>query len=340
MNKIVLTQYGSAEDAFKIEQAETPAPKEDEVLIKVDAFGLNFADVLARQGLYKDAPDLPAVLGYEVVGTIDKIGENVQGLQNGQRVVAFTRFGGYAEYAIASSMAVVLIPPEMSNGVAAALTTQYCTAYYCAHEMVSLFEEDHVLIHSAAGGVGTALIQMSKNKGCTVYAAVGSDEKFPYLKELGADHVINYRKTDFKKEVEKICKGRGLDVIFDPVGGKTYSKSKKLLAHGGRLISYGVAERTGGKDNLISNLQLAWNFGLFHPIMLLMKSQSMIGVNMLRIADDRPHVLKRCLENVVEMTKMGQLDPKIGGIFKSEDIAKAHALLENRNSKGKIIVEW
>jgi len=340
MKAVTLIKHGAAEKAFEMREIPTPSPSEDEVLIKIDAFGLNYADVMARNGLYKDAPPMPSIIGYEVVGHIEQLGSKVENLSSGQRVVAFTRFGGYAEYVSTNARAVVPIPDDMPNGEAAAMATQYGTAYYCAHEMVNLSEGDHVLVHAAAGGVGTALVQMAKRKGCIVYGTVGSDEKLEYLKRQGVDHPINYRNSDFVEEIMKLRGEDRMDIIFDSVGGSNYRRSKKILAYGGRLVGYGMAERSGRFGGIFATLKVVLDFGFLHPIMLLMNSQAMIGVNMLPIGDHKPHVLERCIKNVVEMVNNGELKPHVGGVYKVDEIAAAHSLLESRKSVGKIIVEW
>ena len=132
----------------------------------------------------------------------------------------------------------------------------------------------------------------------------------------------------------------GIDVIFDPVGGSNYKKGRKLLSHGGRIVSYGISERSGKKGGILSDIKLMLDFGFIHPVILLMKSQGAIGVNMLRIGDHKPDTLKRCLDGIINLVKEGVLKPHIGGTFKASEIAKAHELLESRNSVGKIIVEW
>ncbi|MBL4577282.1 MAG: zinc-binding dehydrogenase [Flavobacteriales bacterium] len=206
--------------------------------------------------------------------------------------------------------------------------------------MVNLFEGDHVLIHAAAGGVGTALIQLAKYKGCIIYGTAGSDEKLDYLRDLGVDFPINYRKKDFAVEIKSLRGTDGIDVVFDPVGGTNYKKSRKLLAHGGRIVSYGVSERSGKKGGIFADLKLVFNFGFLHPIMFLMNSQSTIGVNMLRIGDHQPDVLKRCLEGVVQLSEKGVLKPHLGGTFSVRRIDEAHELLGSRKSIGKIVIEW
>ncbi len=336
MKVIQLVKNGSASSAFEVKDIEKPSPKSEEVLIKVAAFGLNYADVMARNGLYADAPPLPSVLGYEAVGTINKLGANVQGFEIGQKVVAFTRFGAYAEYCIADHRAIAILPETISNGEAVALATQYCTAYFSALEMVNLHEGDNILIHAAAGGVGTALIQLAKEKSCNIYGTAGSQHKLDYLKQQGVDFPINYRKEDFAEHIQKL--NVSMDVIFDPVGGSSFKRDKTILAHGGRIICFGGSERSSG--SIIQTLKFVLGFGFMSPIGLLMKSQGVIGVNMLRIADHKPKVLQRIIKSVIALFNQGKIKPHVGGSFKADKIAEAHDFLENRKSMGKIVVEW
>ena len=336
MKVIQLVKNGSASSAFEVKDIEKPSPKSEEVLIKVAAFGLNYADVMARNGLYADAPPLPSVLGYEAVGTINKLGANVQGFEIGQKVVAFTRFGAYAEYCIADHRAIAILPETIAKGEAVALATKYCTAYFSDLEMVNLHEGDNVLIHAAAGGVGTALIQLAKEKSCNIYGTAGSKDKLDYLKQQGVDFPINYRKEDFAEHIQKL--NVRMDVIFDPVGGSSFKRDKTILAHGGRIICFGGSERSSG--GIIQTLKFVLGFGFISPIGLLMKSQGVIGVNMLRIADHKPQVLQRIIKGVIELFNQGKIKPHVGGSFKADEIAEAHDFLENRKSIGKIVVEW
>lgn len=351
MKSLTLTKYGKAATAFELRETPTPKPAPNQVLVKVDAFGLNYADVMARNGLYRDAPPLPCILGYEAAGTVAETGSEIKNVSIGQRVLAFTRFGAYAEYVLTQGRAVVPIPDAMDNGIAVALATQYCTAYYAAYEMVNLHPGDHVLIHAAAGGVGIALVQLAKLKGCIVYGTAGSNEKINFLKSIGVDYPINYYTQDFVKEINNIQKevlpslmergrGRGLDIVFDSLGGKIFSNSRKLLAYGGRIIGYGAAERSGKTGGVFADIKLLFGFGFFNAAFLLMSSRGIIGVNMLRIADHKPDVLQRCMENVVALSESGKINPHVGGRFKANEISKAHEFLENRKSIGKIVVEW
>jgi NADPH:quinone reductase-like Zn-dependent oxidoreductase len=336
MKAIHLVKNGKAATAFETKEIEKPIPKSNEVLIKVAAFGLNYADVMARNGLYADAPPLPSILGYEAVGIIEQIGKDVQDFQVGQKVVAFTRFGAYAEYTVADQRAIAVLPDNILNGEAVALATQYCTAYFSAIEMVNLHEGDNVLIHAAAGGVGTALIQLAKAKRCNIYGTAGSQEKLDYLTKQGVDFPINYRKEDFAEHIQHL--GVRMDVIFDPVGGTSFKRDKTILAHSGRIICFGGSERSSG--GIVQTLKFVLGFGFMSPIGLLMKSQGIIGVNMLRIADHKPHALQRVIHSVVDLYNQGQLKPHVGGKFNAQDISEAHDFLENRKSIGKIVVEW
>ena len=339
MKAAYLTKYGPAENAFEIRDAKKPIPKPNQVLIKVEAFGLNFADVMARLGIYKAAPPLPAILGYDVVGRIEALGEEVKDLQLGQRVVALTRFGGYAEYAIGEMGTVFGVPDSFSVGVAVALATQYSTAYYLSHNMANLQENDRVLIHAAAGGVGTALVQMALHKKCIVFGTCGSAEKMEYLKQNGMHHPINYREQDFEEVIRKTTGKKGLDAVFDPVGGKSVKKDYRLLGAGGRVFSFGVSSMNQTKS-IFGKLKVLWQFGLYHPIQFLSNSKGMVGINMLKIAEENPNKIARVMQSVIRLTEEGILSPHVGGEYAVEDIVKAHAFLESRKSMGKIVVKW
>lgn len=337
MKAIFLTKNGSAQEAFEIRDSGKPELESDEVLIKVAAFGLNFADVMSRMGLYKDCPPLPAVIGYDVVGQIEAIGSSVENISIGDRVTALTRFGGYAEYAKTKWTGVAKIPNSMSEGTALALATQGCTAYYAAEEMVRLHEGDQVLIQAAAGGVGTLLVQLAKHNKAYVFGT-SSPQKHDFLKEQGVDFPIDYRSQDFEEVIKKEIGENGLEVIFDPVGGASFKKGFNLLASGGRIVSFGASSVTNA-NNLFSKLKFAKDFGLFHPIQFISNSKSIIGINMLRIADNRPLVFNRILKNVVRFAEEGILKPTVGKIFAFDEISEAHDYLQSRKSIGKVLVK-
>jgi NADPH:quinone reductase-like Zn-dependent oxidoreductase len=340
MKAIFLTKQGNAHHAFETRETEKPKlTLPDDILVKVEAFGLNYADVMARNGLYKEAPEMPSVLGYEVVGIVEEVGTDCDPSLLGKRVVCFTRFGGYAEFAISKNFGCVVID-DMKAGIALSIATQYVTAYYMTHIATNLFEGDKVMIHAGAGGVGTALIQLCKLKGCTVFANAGSPEKLEYIKNQGADYAINYRNEDYEVEINNVLKDERLDCTFNPIAGSTFKKDFALIGSGGKVILFGGSELSGKKWGVLSSLNFVRKMGLMLPIGLMMRSKSVIGVNMLKIGDNKPKLLNRCLTEVTQLIKEGKLNPHVGGEFSADAIADAHEFLENRQSIGKIIVKW
>ena len=340
MKAIYLKKYGNSASAFEIKEMPIPIAAKGEVVIKVACFGLNFADVVARRGLYPDAPANPVVLGYDVAGVVESVGEDGAIFKIGQRVMAFTRFGGYAEYVKTVESGVALMPDTLDFAAATALVTQGSTAYFCAYQSTVLNAGDRVLIHAAAGGVGSLLVQMAKQQKCIVYGTA-STSKLNYLKQSGVDVAIDYTQEDFSKVIRAHSNDQKIDVVFDSIGGRTFKNSFKLLAPGGRIVTFGAAEQIGGnKTNKLSALKLAWGFGIFSPIQLLLSSKAIIGVNMLKIADNRPHILSLCLREVLKMTEAGTIVPTVGKIFSADKIAEAHDYLENRQSVGKVVMAW
>jgi len=339
MKAIYLTKTGEADKAFEIRETQIPKASKGEIVVKVHAFGLNFADVLARRGMYPDAPKIPSLLGYDVSGEIHEIGEGVTGFLVGQKVVALTRFGGYAEFVTTKWEAVALLPDSYDMTKATALATQACTAYFCAEECVSLHEGDHVLVHAAAGGVGSILVQLAKHRKCYV-VSTASTKKQEFMRENGVDLPIDYTKQDFHAVIKEKLGDKILDVAFDSLGGQIYKKSKKLLAPGGRIVLFGAAEQMQSIKNKLKLLGLATGFGLTFPVNLLMESQSIITVNMLRIADHRPHVFNKVLNNVVRLAKQGVINPTLGKEFPADQIGEAHHFLESRASIGKVALRW
>lgn len=340
MKAVYLIKQGNAHQAFEIRETEIPKIKlGDDVLIKVEAFGLNYADVMARHGQYREAPPLPSILGYEVVGIIEEVGKDCDQSLIGKRVVCFTRFGGYAEYAITKNFGISIID-DMDAGVALCIATQYVTAYYMTNVVQNLYEGDKVMIHAGAGGVGTALIQLCKLKGCTVFANAGSAEKLDYIRKQGADYAINYRTEDYETEINKVLKDERLDCTFNPIAGSTFKKDFGLIGSAGSVLLFGGSELSGKKWGILSTLNFVRKMGLILPIGLMMRSKSVIGVNMLKVGDNKPKLLTKCLTEVTELIKDGKLHPHVGGVYSADKIADAHDLLESRKSIGKIIVKW
>lgn len=341
MKVIQLVKNGSPQEAFQLKDCEDPEPKAGEILINTKCFGLNYADVMARNGLYNDAPPLPCTLGYEVVGEVEKTGSGVTKFAEGDRVLAFTRFGGYAQKAIANERTATKLPPEIPSDKAAALATQYCTAYYAAIRMANIHKNERVLIHACAGGVGLALLDLAKYVGCETIGTVGSASKVEFIKLRGVSHAVNYTDEDFSQKIRDITgEQKPIDAAFDAVGGKTYGKTKKLMNYGGRHVIFGVASRKTEGFKLINTLKLAWNFGLSHPLEFLLGSRGVIGLNMLRIAEEKPEALGKIMENLIALYQNGHLNPHIHKSYRYNELNEAHEALENRKTIGKLVVFW
>lgn len=330
MYAIHLIKNGSPEIAFERRDITLKALESDEVSIEVEAFGLNFADVLARLGLYKDCPPLPTVVGYEVVGKIMETGSDVQHVKKGDRVVAFTRFGGYASHIVTFGQAAAKIADDYPVGKALALGVQYTTAYFSAEMATNIFPGEKVLIQAAAGGVGTALVQLCKLKGCKIYGTAGSAAKLDYLKKQGVDVPINYRTQDFSQIIDE-----KIDIVFDSIGGSTFKKGFKLLGEGGRMVAYGAASQLDA-GNIFSKIKFGLSFGFYHPVQFIMNSKSLAGVNMLRIADFKRELLQHAMQEVIKLGMAGKVDPHVGAMYPIEELNEAHLALEKRQTMGKV----
>ncbi|HRH68043.1 MAG TPA: zinc-binding dehydrogenase [Flavobacteriales bacterium] len=338
MRSWTLLAHGAPEKVLALRDRPTPEPKAHEVLIRCEGFGLNYADVMAVKGLYREAPPVPSVLGYEVVGRIEATGLDVPKDHIGKRVVAMTRFCGYAEYAVTDHRAISVVPDEMPLGEAAALATQGCTAWYAAKVLCPLFKGQRVLIHSAAGGVGHLLVQLALNAGATVYGIGSGREKMDYLRSLGVHHPIDRSQGDHAEQVRKTLNGARLDVVFNAVGGSSFKKDMALLGSGGRIVLYGGAERGG--LGAFGTLRFVWRMGLVVPIFLMMKSRSILGINMLRIAEHHPDVIAECLRGMVRAQADGLIKPRVHAEYPADGLPAALRALEGGRTVGKVVLRW
>jgi NADPH2:quinone reductase len=335
MKAYVIHQFSQdPSKAFKlIEQEEFTTLEEHQVLIKSEVFGLNFADVVARVGQYQDCPPLPAVIGYDLVGRVIKIGSQVTRFKGGERVVAITRFGGYAEQALADERSVFQIDEKVDAAEACALATQYSTAHYASHYATRLLKGERVLIHAAAGGVGTALIQSALHLGCEVYGVASSEEKRAAVRVLGAHRALSYQ------EYSKVLREDKVDVVFDSVGGEQFRKSRALLRAGGRLVAYG-ASSLSDSNYAIQRIWRGLQFGIYHPAQWIIPSHSLIGVNLLALGDQRSDLLHQVMKEVQELHQQGVYRPVIGKPFKASELVQAHEHLQSRSSVGKLVCRW
>ncbi|MDX9751091.1 MAG: zinc-binding dehydrogenase [Flavobacteriales bacterium] len=338
MRAWTLTAHGDPHKVLELQDRPDPVPGAGQVLVRAEGFGLNYADTMAVRGLYRDAPPPPTVLGYEVVGRVERCGADAPPDLMGRRVVAFTRFGGHAELAVTDHRACAVIHDAVPLGEALALATQGCTAWYAAQVACPLWPGLRVLVHSAAGGVGQLLVQMARNAGCTVIAVASGPDKMRRLWELGAHHVVDRAAGDAYAAVRRALDGAPLDVSFNAVGGSTFKRDMALLGSGGRLLVYGGAER--GAGGMLGTLRFVWRMGLVVPILLMMRSHGIIGVNMLRISEAHPELLARCLRAVVAAHHAGELRAHVHAEHPTCALPQAIAELAAGRTMGKVALRW
>ncbi len=331
-----LIKKGKASEAFEqISQTANPL-KEGMLRIRVHAFGLNYADVLSRKGLYNDAPTFPFVPGYEVAGEVIDIGKGLDAYWLGKRVLAFTKFGGYSEVLDSSPQVTVEIPKDYSFAEATALGTQYTTAWCLCREWTKVQAKDKVVILSAAGGVGQALISFLKPLGTELYLGSRSKEKAEALaQEHGAYPLVYSLKRPWYTGMPPEIKA---DVVFDPIGGASVGKGIKHLAPGGRILSYGVAMRSE-KLSFLRDVSMLLGFGLHHPISLLLGSKSLLTLNMLRIAEQRPDLLGSWMQKVVQEASRSDFPKPKVHTFAWKQLPEAHEFLASGKSMGKLAVD-
>lgn len=340
MQGAFLIKKGSSNKAFQWQETPKPIIKENEVLVKVTAFGLNYADVMARLGLYPEMPPVPCILGYDVCGEVVEIGSKVTKVKVGDHIVALTRFGGYAEYAVTDERVCITVEKSIPAYQKLAMATQLSTAYCATIESINLRERDTILVHAAAGGVGLGIIQIALSKKCNIIAVAGSDEKLNFLKSLGVKYLINYKNQDIYEQIRNIGLHKKIDYIFDSVAGsRNINLGYKSLNSGGKYVIFGVAKLSGHKTifGLIPEL-LRFATTLFSPAKFLMPSKSMIGINMLSIADNKPEVVERCMNGVYEYFQQGIFSHIQGKDCPKEQLAEAHQLLEDGKTIGKLAI--
>ena len=325
-------------EVLRVEERPEPELEPGCVRVRVHAAGVNFADVMARMGLYQDAPSLPFVPGYEIAGEIEAVGEGVEGLEPGDRVAGGTRFGGYAEVVNTPASAVVELPDDWSYEEGAALPVVYATAYAALVSYGNVRAGERVLVHAAAGGVGIAAVQIAKLLGAEVFGTA-SPEKHDAIRELGVDHPIDYRSKDFVDEVRRITgEEEPLDLALDAIGGRSWKQSYSLLRAGGRLVCFGAAALVEGeKRSLLKAGRTLLRTPLLPPTKLATDSKSVIGLNMLRLWDARGS-LDEFVEPLSQWAAQGLIRPVVAASFPLESAAEAHRMLQDRKNVGKVVL--
>jgi NADPH:quinone reductase len=321
MKAIVFSQTGGPE-VLALADVPTPNARPGSVLIKNHAIGVNFADTRFRQGVYTVQPKLPDSPGMEAAGVIEAVGEGVTNLRPGMRVAAFTS-RAYAEYCVSPAFMVIPLPDAVSFVDGAAFLIQVLTAYHLLHTVDSTGPGRTVLVHSAAGGVGLAAVQLARAAGARVFGTVSSDAKIGLAKEAGAEVVINYVKEKFADEVLRLTGDRGVDLVLDAVGKPTFEEGLRCLAMLGHLILYG---RAGGPTDPLNVATLS------------AKSQKVSGFMVPTITRGFPEKTRESAERCFELMRTGKLTLHIGRRFPLAGAAEAHRYLESRRSTGKLIL--
>jgi NADPH:quinone reductase-like Zn-dependent oxidoreductase len=336
MRQMVIVQHGGP-DVLQLREQPDPVPGEGEVRIRVRAAGVNFADILARLGLYPDAPKPPVVVGYEVAGSIDALGPAVTSHAVGENVVALTRFGGYSDCVVVPAMLAYAAPGEISQTEAAAIPVNYLTAMIALYKMANLAAGETVLVHSAGGGVGIAATQLAKLRRATIIGTASAG-KHDALRAFGVDHAIDYRTANVADEVKRLTGGRGVDVILDPLGGASLSASYRMLAPLGRLVAFGVSSMVSGeRRQWWRALKIIVQTPRFHAFSLVNHNRGVFGLNLGHLWSERRQ-LTAAMEMLLDEFRAGRLRPVVAKTFPLERAGDAHRFMQSRSNIGKVVL--
>jgi NADPH:quinone reductase-like Zn-dependent oxidoreductase len=338
MRALVITDHG-APDVLKVEERPDPVPGPGEVRVAVKAAGINFADILARMGLYGDAPKPPCVVGYEFAGDVESVGDGVEEYKPGDRVLGGSRFNGQAELAVTTPINLVPLPDGWTYEEGAAFPVVYSTAYAGLVRYGALHPGERVLVHAAAGGVGIAATQIATLVGASEIYGTASAGKHNAIRGFGVDHAIDYNAHDFRAEVRRIAgEKQPLDIVMDAVGGSSFRKSWSLLRAGGRLACYGVSSMSSGeKRSLRTAAKMVATTPLFTPLLMMQQSKTVIGLNMLTLMDAKGS-LDEYVQPLREWAESGKLRPVVAEAFPIERAADAHRYVQGRKNVGKVVL--
>ena len=324
MKAVVIHEFGGT-DVLRYQTVEKPAIRSNQILVRVEKTSVNYADIKARYGKYHGFGKPPFIPGLDAVGIIDEVGSEVEKFTVGQRVIAFPKNGSYAEYIVVDKELAFVVPDNVEVDIAAACPVVSFTSYHLLANLAQLEKGETVVVHAAAGGIGTTAIQLAKilGAGCVI-GTVGSKEKKTYAREAGADHVICYQEEPFDEIVNEITKGEGANVILDSIAGDLSARNMKCLSMYGRLVNFGSAS---GKP------------GQFKTTDLHSSCRSILGYSLGTTIHKRPLLLQETAKKVLTYLSEGKLKLNISQRFPLEEVAKAHELIEGRQSRGKIIFD-
>jgi NADPH:quinone reductase-like Zn-dependent oxidoreductase len=335
MRQAVIPRHGGP-DVFELREGPDPVPGEGEIRIRVRAAGINFADILARIGLYPDAPKPPLVVGYEVAGVVEAAGPGVTFPHEGDRVVALTRFGGYSDCVVVPAAHAYRFPDRLSDAEAASVPVTYLTAALALYRMAAVTSGETVLVHNAGGALGIAATQLARLKRATVIGTA-SIAKHDALRSFGVELAIDYRHDSVEAEVRRFTKGRGVDVVLDPIGGSSFGASYRMLAPLGRLVMLGMSSMSGERRNSLRVLQSWWAMKSFSPLSLINRNRGVFGLNVGHLWDERRQ-LQPLMDLLLSELSANRLEPIVAKTFPLERVADAHRYIHSRSNIGKVVL--
>lgn len=338
MRQVWISKAGPPE-VLEVREAPDPQPGSGEVRVRVEAAGVNFADIMGRLGIYPDLPGIPVVVGYEVAGSVDAVGDGVDSSWLGRDVLAMTRFGGYADVVCVPETQVFGRPDGMTADEGAALPVNYFTAYQLVVAMGGLRAGETVLVHSVGGGVGIAATQLAKHIGAAVIGTASAG-KHEALRELGVDHLIDYRNEDFEARVLELTDGRGVELICDAVGGESFTKGFRVLAPTGRLGMFGMSAAATGKRRSLGALlstvaSMPWL--RFNPPALMNENKGVFGVNLGHMWDEVARI-RTWADELLDLYGRGVVAPRVAAKFPFAEAAAAHHYIQDRKNFGKVLL--
>ena len=336
MRAVVTTRNGDVA-AMQVETRPDPVPSPGEVLIRVKAAGLNFADILARQGLYPDAPPKPCIMGYEVSGTIEAVGDGVEPGIIGEAVVAMTRFGGQAELVVVPDGQVFEKPERLSFEEGAALPVNYLTAWALIVAMGGLRADEAILIHNAGGGVGLAALDIARHIGAKTFGTASAG-KHDFLRQRGLDHAIDYRNQDWLPVLLELTNGRGVELVIDPLGGPSWKQSYRALRSTGRMGVFGMSVASAsGLSGKLRALRAVLSMPRFNPLGLMNRNKGVFGLNLGHMWDEGAKVAGWTREIMLGV-QQGWIRPHVDRTFPFAEIQEAHRYIEARKNIGKVVL--
>jgi len=339
MRQVWIPKAGAPE-VLELREAPDPSPSPGQVRVRVEAAGVNFADIMGRLGLYPDLPPMPVVVGYEVGGRVEAVGDGVDPSWIGTDVFAMTRFGGYSDVVCVPEAQVFRRPPGMSAEDGAAIPVNYLTAWQLVVAMGGLGEGETMLVHSAGGGVGIAATQLARWRGARVIGTA-SASKHEFLRGIGVDHLVDYRTEDFEKRVMEITEGRGVELILDAVGGDSFKKGFRILAPTGRLGMFGMSSAAVGKQrSIVAALKTVASMPWlqFNPPALINENKGVFGVNLGHLWGEIPRI-SRWMDSLLSLWDQGVVRPRVDRVFPFAEAAAAHHYVQDRRNIGKVLLK-